>query len=392
MERADAKYAKLEEDRKAFMASREVKTSEQVKRQQERAAKQAAGKIKVGIADGMAYSTLAEFHPDFEFEETEDWVVDELLPAHGITLMAGATKAGKTTAIWCLIKALLSGDKFLDRDTEMTKRIAFLTEETRRSAVAEAKAVGLGWDILSAGGFCLFYRNDEENRGARADEVFTSMEYAHEDNPFGLVIVDTMNEWMAVEDITSYNQTGDMFRRVKAFVNDYGVPVLILHHQSKSHKTNQRDKSFGSVMINGAADVIWQLNEVDPNNEDDSRRQIYCEGRAYAGMDKSKFTVNYERVRSEDGLFWEIKAIDEIEKPAQSDLDSIADWFLEHEAPHTKQQIIAAGVVTQGMFRYRIPELVASGVLVRRGKSTATTYRHIDHIDKPVSFNHDDLV
>jgi len=69
-----------------------------------------------------------------EPEEKVTWILDGILPAEGLSLMAGKPKAGKSTFARCLALAVAQGQPFMNRAT-VKGTVLYLALEEKRSEV-----------------------------------------------------------------------------------------------------------------------------------------------------------------------------------------------------------------------------------------------------------------
>jgi len=75
-----------------------------------------------------------------------------------------------------------------------------------------------------------------------------------------LIIIDTMQKFLKIQDSNVYEQTVQALSGLKKFADDYGIAVVVVHHNKKAVSDDFVHNLLGSVGISGTADTILSLS------------------------------------------------------------------------------------------------------------------------------------
>ncbi len=182
-----------------------------------------------------------------EPEETVDWLVDGLLTAGGVALMAAKPKVGKSTAARGLALAVARGDAWLGHPCAagMVWYLAF--EGRRRDVRGHFRQMGA--------------RSDDALRvfvgQAPRDVVAMVRRLAEQERPV-LIIVDTMQRFLRAQSTDDYAEMTSLLDFVIGIAQHSGATILLLHHSGKADRASL-DAVLGSTAITGSADTIILL-------------------------------------------------------------------------------------------------------------------------------------
>lgn len=223
----------------------------------------------------------ARFHSGQELfdmaPETVPWVWHGYMATGVVTLFAGRHKGGKSTLLFCLLRAMVDGyAKFLDHDIDPGGPIVLLTEEgpeTLRSKLEPITPEGRERMRIMC-------RNDVTPRGefgwAQAVREAGLEALAHRAR---VVIIDTFAFWAQVRD---ENDNSIMQEAVAALgeLTARGLAVLIVHHHRKSGG-DDGDAIRGGSGLQGAVDLIVEMVRPPETSEDDesTERELRAIGR-----------------------------------------------------------------------------------------------------------------
>jgi archaellum biogenesis ATPase FlaH len=189
-------------------------------------------------------------HEELLDRPKREFVVDGLLPEGGIAIMVGPPGGGKSTVSKQMVMSISRGQQVLGREVKQGSVLFIELDEpiswTRDTLIS--MGVKFGEDPIH------LVEDIDKNT------VFAGIRKAlKRDKSIRLVVVDTMNKVLGVDDINSYSEMDpalEKFRNiVKAFPH---VSVLILHHAKKM------GGSLGSTAIDSNADIILNI-EMDTN-------------------------------------------------------------------------------------------------------------------------------
>lgn len=198
------------------------------------------------------------------------WLVDELMPMDGSLGLFAERKAGKTTTVVELVRAVLGGDKFLGRFASHLPagaRVALLdTEMTPAMLHHEYTKVGIDADSLSRidlhplrGRSRLLDLRDETTR-ARWRELIA---------PGSVIVVDCLYTVLAAAQVDeSSAQVSDIIDGIKALaVECAAAGLVVVHHLGKDPTKGAR----GHSSIEGSVDTLATIRLDGPPAADTPR-------------------------------------------------------------------------------------------------------------------------
>ena len=197
------------------------------------------------------------------------YLVDDLLPEGGVSLVVGHPKAGKST-LARVLAAEVSGHghgAFLGRALVNAGRVLYYAPDEHPSMTAAGLRGILPHD---ADGVDFIGSANLETLAVAAPE-------------YRLLIVDTLGRLFARErfpDSDAYMQWQAHLDRVRRVATDTGCAIVLLHHARKSGGTRSLAVS-GSAAIAGAADTVITLDVA----EEDGQPVRYVESINRAGME-----------------------------------------------------------------------------------------------------------
>lgn len=186
----------------------------------------------------------------FESDEQLDWLVNGFLTAGGISVFAGPPKAGKSTLVRQLCKAVCRGQPFLTRDTKRGK-VLYLALEEQASLLRE-QYVKL--DLTEHDEFYLHIGP------ISGQSTHTDFEAVILDLKPSLVVIDTMMLFTKVED-KNYAANNDAIEKLRNIARTTGTHILMIHHSNKNPEAEGANAILGSVAIQGAVDCIILFKE-----------------------------------------------------------------------------------------------------------------------------------
>jgi len=183
-------------------------------------------------------------------EESQPWLVDSILPASGISVLAGKPKAGKSTLARCLALAIARGDDWLGRKVEQGPVIYLALEE---------KQNGVRGHFLQMGA----------NEADPIHFLFLPVEDGFEKltadverlRP-ALVIVDTMIRFTSIRDINDYAVVARELQPFMYLARKTRAHISFLHHLGKGERSGG-DSILGSTAILGTVDTALLLRRTD---------------------------------------------------------------------------------------------------------------------------------
>lgn len=186
-------------------------------------------------------------------ESATSWLVQNLIPMRGVSIVAGCPKVGKSTLARNLALAVSAGRSFLDRATK-SGPVVYYSMEERAPAIKEqfllhgAADVDLTRIFLSA--------------GARPRKPYVELRNAIKEHRPALVVIDTMARFLPKADSNHYSQMTEALNPLLEIVSKFPCHILLVHHAKKNAPPTM-DAILGSTAIFGSVDTAMLLAEKD---------------------------------------------------------------------------------------------------------------------------------
>jgi hypothetical protein len=306
--------------------------------------------VKVGQKRIMPFKTGADLAATTQ--KNVDWIVNGLVAMGAITELAAKVKAGKTTLILAMVRAVLDGLDFLDLSTTKT-RVVYLTEQPEvsfRQAMERA-------DLLGREDFVALAHSD--TRGRNWPEVAAAAVMECKRIGAGLVVVDTLGQFAGLTG-DKENNSGDALDAMGPLqlAAAEGVGIVVVRHERKSGG-DVGDSGRGSSAFAGAVDIVLSLRRAE-GNAPKTRRRLQS-------LSRFSETPADLLIDMAVGGYVALGKPDETAvKDAKNSIIGIAPQT-EVEAMNLKDLTTKAGVSRQTAQR-AVDELVQEGTLARIGK------------------------
>lgn len=235
-----------------------------------------------GTGHGLRFETGADLA---ETPDAEPEFIAEYVPADALVDFVGLPKAGKSTLVLALVRAVVKGQPFLGRPTKQGP-IVYLTEQSKASFRETAKRVGL----LGCPDLHVLYYGD--TIGTRWPDVFPRAIQHAKRVGARLIVVDTLPQWAGLTG-DAENNAGDALAAVRPLqeANARGIAVVVNRHERKGGGS-LANSGRGSGAFAGAMDVIVRITKPE-GNADPKVRVLEAVGRydvppeAYVSFDHS---------------------------------------------------------------------------------------------------------
>jgi len=199
-------------------------------------------------------------------EESVPYVVDQLLPSSGLSVLAGKPKAGKTTLVRQLAVAVAQGKPFLERPTEKGAVLYFALEEKLQEVKTHFHQLGAQPEdpIMITHGAVI--------KGAAVDRLEASLRATEN---VQLVIIDPLFRFIGVKDSNEYIPVSNALEKLLMAAREHGTHIVMVHHMKKKQADDAMDEILGSTAIAAAVDTIMSLRVGSTGVRMFSTRQRY---------------------------------------------------------------------------------------------------------------------
>jgi hypothetical protein len=212
----------------------------------------------LGAGDDLEQQTTFRRLRDFlaEPDETVNWVVDNMLPTGGLSLLGAKPKVGKSTLARYIGHCVASDVPCLSRPTSRGPVLYVSIEERRRDVRAH---FGL---LAGAGDLDLHVHvgpvpgtpTGGSREAVRRHRIAWLTSEIRRFRPV-LVIIDTWGRFVAVKDGNDYAEATEASEPLIELARSSGTHLLFTHHAKKS-EAELIDSLLGSVAIVGSVDTV----------------------------------------------------------------------------------------------------------------------------------------
>jgi RecA-family ATPase len=306
----------------------------------------------------------------FENKAALDWLWDGYLARGNLTLLTSLWKAGKTTLVAGLLRALQSEGEFLGRHSRLAKALV-VSEESCEHWVERLRLIPVGpHSGLMPRPFLTRPTPTDWN------ELIHHALDRRAAGDLDLFVVDPLASFLPGHSESDAGTLLEMLHPLQRLAQA-GVAVLILHHPRKK-SSDEGNAARGSGALLGFVDIILELHYVGHLRSDERRRRLVGRSRhlatprrlvyefdpesgAFAAVDnphRQRFRENWDQVRS----------ILERRESAATHQDLLADWPSDSEKPaasalyewlnlaHDEKLVRREGAGRRlDPFRYRLP-------------------------------------
>lgn len=229
-----------------------------------------------GTAAGQPDSTTVEqwvrehlpaldWHALWAEQDTEEWIIEPLLPARRLVALYSAPKVGKSLLMLELAVGIACGSQVLGYTPDRPRRLLYVDFENDPRGDIRERLVAMGYtpDDLANVVYLSYPRLSalDSERGGR--ELLAAVEtYGCE-----VVVIDTVSRAVAGEEnendtwLAFYRHTGKALKAA-------GVALVRLDHTGKDETRGQRGGSAKS----GDVDAVWRMSKIT-----DSMFRLDCE-------------------------------------------------------------------------------------------------------------------
>jgi hypothetical protein len=188
-----------------------------------------------------------------EPDEKVAWLVDGLLPAGGLSLVAGKPKAGKSTMVRNIALNVARGEPFLGRKTTQGVVLYAAFEEKRQDVKEHLR------NLQAAGVHALHVYI-----GPLPPDPVAWLRAAIQQHGAALVILDTFGRFLRVRDLNDYSEVTRATDPIIKLAHETGAHIHCLHHAGKGERQGT-DAALGSTALTGFVDTVFILKRHGDN-------------------------------------------------------------------------------------------------------------------------------
>lgn len=187
-----------------------------------------------------------------EPEEPISYLVGNMLPVKGLSVLAGKPKSGKTTLVRNLIYCIAEGRPFLDREVKQGK-VIYLALEEKRSEVKRH------FELMQV---CNNLENIHIHVASAPQNALQELENVIKDLSPLLVIIDPLFHFINVRDGNDYALVTKAFRPLVKLAREANAHILLVHHSGKGERSGA-ESILGSTAIFGNVDTAMILRKTE---------------------------------------------------------------------------------------------------------------------------------
>ena len=196
---------------------------------------------------GGAWLTMAELLE--AGDDNQAWLVDDMLPCGGLSILNSKPKAGKSTLGRCLALDIARGEPWLQRPVLPGPVLCWQLEEKRSAVRSHFLAMGAHGDDAVVSRF-----------GPAPDDAMDALAAEIENLRPVLVIIDPLFRFVSIKDGNDYAEVTRAMEPLLTLAreSEAGTHILFLHHARKAGG-ELGDETLGSSALFGAVDTLLNL-------------------------------------------------------------------------------------------------------------------------------------
>ena len=278
-----------------------------------------------------------------EPDDAVSWIVDGMLPAGGLSVLAGKPKGGKSTLARAMALRVSRGEPVLGRSTEKGPVVYIGLEDPRRVTKSHFRSLG------AEPGDELYVWT-----GARPTEALAWLSGVLKNVDPMLVVVDTLQHLLGVSDLNDYARVVTALSPVLGLVRERVAHVMLVHHAGKGDRTGF-DSILGSTGILGTVDTAVLVKR-----REDGTRMIATMQRTGDDLPESVLALDEHREPRLEGT--------RADYDAQQAEEKVLAWLERQTEPVKRDAVLAAVEGRAEAVVAAIGKLVAAGRVVRQGE------------------------
>lgn len=190
---------------------------------------------------------------------TTGWWWEGFLLPGTVSMLAAYPRVGKTTLLFPMMKAMMSGTRFLDLPTRRPKTILYVSEEDHGLIVSRCERFGFNpdWPIL--------WQLIEPNMGWARITALAALP------AIDIIIIDSLSRFWGVENESDAALVNKAIAPIQTIARDKRKSVLLVHHTTKAGgPAGTGIRSSSALMAN--VDIPMELGRIHPWDLSSKRR------------------------------------------------------------------------------------------------------------------------
>jgi len=196
--------------------------------------------------------------------EPTQWLVHELLPLVGTSMVGAPPKCGKSVFTRQLCAFIERGASFLGRDVRRGKTLYVSTQESMGDIVNHFRALECTRENMPAIVSLVSERIDAMNALTRVAATVEGM------SDLRLLVLDMVVDVLPMRDANDYSEMNHAFAPLRRLAENRKIHICVTHHSKKSQVASAVHAMLGSSAISGGVDQVIRLT-------DDARFQRYID-------------------------------------------------------------------------------------------------------------------
>ena len=185
----------------------------------------------------------------------QDWLVSDLLPKTGTSVLAGPPKCGKSQLARDLMRCISDEVNFLGRQVSPGKCLLVLCEESPENIQPMIKKQ------------CIqFPKNIEIITPVPGQKNLIELAKKIRQSKPSFVIIDTLHTFHHFRDISSYSEVYPVIDSIGKIAKENACHIMIIHHSRKGGDGTS-DSILGSQGIFAGVDTSLMIHQVQGSNE-----------------------------------------------------------------------------------------------------------------------------
>lgn len=192
------------------------------------------------------------------------WLVHELLPLVGTSMVGAPPKCGKSVFTRQLCAFVERGEPFLEREVRQGRTLYVSTQEPVEEIVSHFRALGCAGQHMPAIVSLLSERIDAMSALAGVEATVDGI------SDLRLLVLDMVVDVLPMRDANEYGEMNQAFAPLRRLAENRKIHICVTHHSKKSQVESAVHAMLGSSAISGGVDQVIRLTE-------DARFQRYID-------------------------------------------------------------------------------------------------------------------